>query len=148
MRKSRFAALATRDGGRKRSDAVQAAESQLATMEGDYIAEADRLIAQLNVLSGAARPDVEAIYRVAATLRGLGGAFGYVLVSDIAGSLCDLAERLGAAGQVDPPALLAHAQSLSLLHHRRVKGTGGDGEAQLCEGLARLVARWPAATLP
>jgi hypothetical protein len=148
VKESRFAALAGRDGGRKRADAVQAAENRVASMEGDYIAEADRLIAQLNVLSGATGPDIEAIYRTAATLRGLGGAFGYVLVSEVAGSLCDLTERLGSAGQMDRPALLAHAQSLTLLHHRRVKGNGGDGEAQLCEGLAKLVARWPAAPLP
>ncbi len=148
MSESRFAALANRAGGRKRADVLRAAEARVAAMEGDYITEADRLIERLAALTAATTPDIEAIYREAATLRGLGGAFGYVLVSEVAGSLCDLTERLLSAGQVDRPSMLAHVQSLTLLHHRRVKGDGGSGEAQLCEGLAALVARWPAATLP
>lgn len=148
MSESRFAAMANRPGGKKRADAVRNAETRVATMEGDYIAEADRLIDRLNALTTAPGPDVEAIYREAAALRGLGGTFGYVLVSEVAGSLCELADRLLAAGRVDRASMLAHVQSLTLLHHRRVKGDGGDGEAALCDGLARLVARWPAATLP
>jgi len=145
---SRFAAHAGRPGARRRADAIRAAEARVAAMEGDYIAEADGLIDRLNTLAREPAPDIEAIYREAATLRGLGGVFGYALVSDVAGSLCELADRLLAAAANDRPAILAHIQSLNLLHHRRVKGDGGSGEAELCEGLARLVARWPAATLP
>lgn len=148
MSETRFAKLANRPGGRKRADVVRAAETRVAALEGDYIAEADRLIERLNALTMAAGPDVGAVYREAAALRGLGGTFGYILVSEVAGSLCDLADRLLAAGQVDRPSMLAHVQSLTLLHHRRVKGDGGAGEATLCDGLAKLVARWPAATLP
>ncbi len=148
MSESRFAAQANRPGARRRADVIRAAEARVAAMEGDYITEADRLIARLNALVADASPDIETVYREAATLRGLGGAFDYVLVSEVAGSLCELADRLLAAGASDRPAVLAHVQSLTLLHHRRVKGDGGSGEADLCDGLARLVARWPAATLP
>ncbi len=148
MSESRFAAMANRAGGKRRADAVRAAETKVAALEGDYIAEADRLIDRLSTLTLTSDPDVGEVYRQAAALRGLGGTFGYILVSEVAGSLCDLADRLIAAGQVDRPSMLAHVQSLTLLHHRRVKGDGGSGEAQLCDGLAKLVARWPAATVP
>lgn len=148
MSESRFAAMANRPGGKKRADVVRNAETRVAAMEDDYIAEADRLLDRLDALTTVAGPDVGAIYREAAALRGLGGAFGYILVSEVAGSLCELADRLLAARQVDRPSMLAHVQSLALLHRRRVKGDGGSGEAALCDGLARLVARWPATTLP
>ena len=88
---------------------------------------------------------LKALYRTAHDIRGLGGAAGYPLLTEIAGSLCLLLDRIledGERARVTPlreAAIAMHVRQLRQIEEQGRTGSGDEAGARLVAGL-RAVA--------
>jgi len=147
-------ARASTPGGRSFEELVEAAEAAVQDLRGNYVAERAKSMARLADLAKALIADPAAaatraeIYQIAHDMKGQGTTFGYELVTDLAGALCDLMEGFkdatpdGAAVQ----AIDTHVNALGVVVSRNVQGAGGRQGADLLAGLRKIAARATAAT--
>lgn len=105
--------------------------------------------AQAIVDARAAAPDDLGPYRVlrqsAHNFQGLGGSFGYDLVTEIGRSLGGMLRRADAVRDDVTEAAAAHVEALAAVVRNRVTGEGGPEERRL---VARLAARARAVAPP
>lgn len=93
-------------------------------------------------------PDrLKPLYRVAHDIRGLGGAVGYPLLTEIAGSLCLLLDRIlkdGEQARVTPlrkAAIAMHVRELRQVEGQGRTGSGGEAGARLVAGLRAVTEK-------
>lgn len=83
------------------------------------IDELDRRLQLARSVPGTAPEHLEAAYRLAHDMKGQGATFGYVLISDIGGSLCAMTYDRVEATDGDLCAMLTHVEAArAVLNHR------------------------------
>ena len=90
---------------------------------------------------------VAEIHAIVHELRGLGGTFGYVLVSRIGNSLCRLIEVIDAVDDMSLKVLQAHVDALRAVITTRMKGDGGDLGREIARELDRLTLPYVSQTV-
>jgi chemotaxis protein histidine kinase CheA len=108
---------------------------------GTDIAEA--LSALDRIASGEESEEVtNLIFRVAHDLKGQGTTFGYPLVTEISGLLCDFIRLATPSASADMVSVIrAHLSALSLILKQNIKGEGDAATKQLVEKLALAADR-------
>lgn len=82
------------------------------------------------------------IFRVAHDLKGQGTTFGYPLITQIAGSLCDFIGSAASSPSADLVNVIrAHLSALNLILKQNIKGDGDAAAQQLVEKLALAAGR-------
>ena len=82
------------------------------------------------------------IFRVSHDLKGQGTTFGYPLVTQISGLLCDFMRSADPSPSEDRISVIrAHLAALSLVMKQNIRGDGDDATRQLVEKLALAAAR-------
>ena len=115
----RLAGLVNRPGGITASEAVAAAETNLATIRDRGMEEITATMARILVLGETLRragdPALQAeLYAASNSLVGIAGVFGLGPLGEIAFSLCNLIDRLRAAGLWSSASVQIHLDSMRL----------------------------------
>lgn len=132
-------------GGRRIGDVLAAADNALEASRDGALECMGASVAQLEALTQNPAPgDFARLYPMAAELAGMAGFFETGAFYKAAYSLCELTEKLTAAGLEDWPSARAHVQALRLILN---SGFADGPEAEgLLDGLAALVRKAEAHT--
>lgn len=141
---SRFAELVLQPGGMSMEEAVRAADANLEAIRGRLLASVEAILERMQALGGAHGhgPDGRALndlYALSNTAIGVAGAAGLHALAQVCLSLCELIDRLQAAGAWNGPALRVHLDSLRRLGPG-ASDSGAEQEA-IVAALKRVVAR-------
>lgn len=83
-----------------------------------------------------------AVFRVAHDLKGQGTTFGFPLVTQIAGLLCDFIRSIKSFSSEDSVSVVrAHLSALQLVLKQNIKGEGDEAARQLVDKLALAATR-------
>ena len=145
------AARRTEDDESDMPDAVRKAENAVAALAesflewiGDDISRARTALDAAGARAGDNPDELRAIFEVMHNVKGQGGSFGYGLLTDIAGSLCDyIRQGGGAADEKQLKVIAAHFIALDFVLEKNIQGDGGDIGVQLKAKLDKLIANVP-----
>lgn len=147
MKKSRLSKLIDAGGGTTVLAALRGAEEQTRDMRGEAMAEVERVLSRLEVMTRAApagdvRDWQDEIYALASSLMDISGPFGLEDMCAGAFSLCELTDRQKRAGRCELPPIEVHVAALRLL---RQLEEPRESRKQVLLGLEKLLAREPRA---
>lgn len=147
---TRFAAMASRQGGMPRSDALGRAETFIGNIEGKYPAwvnkDMEMLVAQFDQVhaeEGFTVETHEKTYRLAGRIRDLGGTFGYNLTTSVGDSMCELIFRLAEGQTYSRDAIDAHVNALHIVCTPQFKGVPLSSVSELIDSLSKMVNGFP-----
>lgn len=136
--------------GRARLDpaVLDRAEKAVEKIQHEYTDWADEDIAAFDVALAALRQDgcdqtaiLQELYRLSHDMKGQGGSFGYVMMSEIAASLNDFIAGRTILVPLDIEVVDAHVAALRAVYAQRVRDDGGMTGRALLAGLGKLAAR-------
>ncbi|MEQ9126326.1 MAG: Hpt domain-containing protein, partial [Alphaproteobacteria bacterium] len=115
------------DAVRKAEDAVAALAESFLEWIGADISRARTALEAAGATAGDNRDDLRTIFEVMHNVKGQGGSFGYGLLTDIAGSLCDyMRQGEGTADEKQLKVVTAHFIALDFVLEKNIQGDGGD----------------------
>lgn len=87
------------------------------------------------------RPDslVTEIFDLAHNIKGLGGSFGYYLMTDIASSLCEYVRYVDKVSDVHTHIIVAHVLAMDVVISREIEGSGGDEGNEIIARLHKMI---------
>ena len=128
--------------------AIKRAEDSLAAMSGEFeawlqieLTKLEEAHAEINK-SDAGEPELEAFYRRAHDLKGLGTTYGDPIVSQFAASLCRLVDSPEGRAKAVPKLLDTHVMAIQAAVRQQVKDTDHPIGRALLEELAGQVAKY------
>lgn len=130
---------------------LKTAEAEIDRLKLDFEASLDAEIVKLRQAFERIAADVGAseelavLYRRAHDLKGQGTSFGYPLVTEFAGSLCQLTKQRDRLDRQQVALVRIHVDALATVAKNHVRGDGGAIGKALRDSLARAVARVSAA---
>ena len=113
------------------ADAVARAEAALKGLAAEYERRAAQDVVRLKaslaeLRAGApAQPVWDALHRVAHDMKGQGGTFDYLLISDVADRLCGFLKRTTPDAQA-APSIGAFVEALATVLNTKLTGSGGE----------------------
>ncbi len=115
----RLAGLVNQPGGITVSEAVAAAETNLATIRDRGLEEITAIMLRIQALGESLRVTPDAalqmeLYKASNSLVGIAGVFGLGGLGEVAFSLCNLLDRLRATGLWSFPSVRIHLDSMRL----------------------------------
>ncbi|WP_158744828.1 hypothetical protein [Acidisphaera sp. L21] len=143
----RLSGLVNRPGGITVSEAVVAAEANLATIRVRGLDEITSTLAKIQTIGEALRAGPNPVkqtelYDLSNILVGVCGVFGMGGLGEVAFSLCSLLDRMREAGVWSMPSVQTHLDSLRLLHSATLEPAA---MAAVTAALRQVVERVPAA---
>jgi hypothetical protein len=133
-------------GGSDQDAAVAAAESAIAALAEKYVVWVrDDLTAARAAFAkaGETLPDnseaIGEIFAVCHNIKGQGSSFGYQLMTNIGGSLCDYIRDCEPTSEAGLKVIEAHLAALEFVIDREIKGDGGDAGQGLIDKLKGYV---------
>ncbi len=126
------------------AERLAVAEAQVEALADSFESWARGDLAALQVaLQGAGqmsrrRQEFDRIFQVAHDMKGQGSTFGYNLLTEIAGSLCDFLRRLTDPTDADLVVVRHHVSALNVVLEQRIKGSGGELGQQIIARLRQL----------
>lgn len=128
-------------GGVSVDDAMKRAERAVENYRGEAMAQMNGLIRKLEQgVQSRSEAEAKAVYQLALDVLNIAGLY-HPAICRVANSLCDLAQRMSAAGRWDWPSVGVHVSSMRLLTERS-DDTDPATQAVL-RGLASVVAKFP-----
>lgn len=87
------------------------------------------------------KPDslINEIFDLAHNIKGLGGSFGYYLMTDIASSLCEYVRYMEKVSDVHADVISAHATAMDVVISEEIEGTGGDEGNEIIVRLQKMI---------
>ncbi|MBL4802739.1 MAG: Hpt domain-containing protein [Emcibacter sp.] len=103
----------------------------------------DKLRAHLQLLEqeSAYKPDdlLTEIFDLSHNIKGLGGSFGYYLMTDIATSLCEYLRFKDNISDLQTDIITAHVKSMDVVLTEEIGGSGGEQGNQILEQLQKII---------
>ncbi len=142
---NRLAKMIREPGGVRVEDALRDAESNLETLRDGCLESIDSRLAGIEQLhrqteAGASLEQMDAMYAQASDIHSVAGVFGLGELGQAAFSLCELVDRLRAAGRWDAKAVEVHLNALRLF---REPSPHPAAATAVLEGLGRVTNRIP-----
>ena len=87
------------------------------------------------------RPDnlVSEIYHLTHDIKGLGGSFGYYLMTDIATSLCDYVGYEESISDLNLPIIVAHITAMDVVLSEEIEESGGERGNKIIAHLQNMI---------
>ncbi len=128
---------------RETADRLKAAEAAVGELSKEFVefAQEDLDLAQKSLNSAKETPNNRAeimatYYTAIHNIKGLGGSFGYSLVTSVANSNCRLLTYLNAEDEQVLRLCEAHIVTLDMILSKNIKGDGGDAGDQIVAKLS------------
>lgn len=88
------------------------------------------------------RPDtlISEIFDLSHNIKGLGGSFGYYLMTDIASSLCDYVRYEEKVSNVKTEIIIAHVTAMDVVISEEIEGSGGDEGNKIITRLQHMIS--------
>jgi hypothetical protein len=140
--KYRLTKMLAEAGGKTVGDAIREAEARVDSLADDCLLSVDGSLGEIDrafatLARGYDTAALTALYEASNSLVGIAAAAKLVALDRAAYSLCDLADRMGAAGVFDREALAVHVHALHLF--RAHEASSGDFDAtSVLIGLRRV----------
>jgi len=124
------------------------AEKVVERIQSDYTQWADEDLGALEAALAALQAgdgDNEAIirdlYRISLDIKGSGGSFGFLMMSEVAASLNEFLSRRTAFSTLDIEVVASHVSALRAVYVEAVRDDGGNTGRALLLGLQKLVEK-------
>jgi chemotaxis protein histidine kinase CheA len=101
----------------------------------------EKALADVRSDHGAQEACIKEIFRRAMDMKGQGGSFGYVLITQIGDLLKKFTEDLQQVSARDIDIITAHVNAMKVVIAQDIKGDGGKVGAEIVAGLARLTGK-------
>lgn len=131
------------------------AEKVIENIQATYTEWADEELVMLDavvarLVSGASdqNADIKALYTLSLDMKGSGGSFGYVMMSEVAASLNDFLQEKEVLGKLDIEVVAAHVSALRAIYAESIRDDGGNMGRALLVGLEKIVAKANATAAP
>jgi chemotaxis protein histidine kinase CheA len=87
------------------------------------------------------KPDslVSEIFDLAHNIKGLGGSFGYYLMTDIASSLCEYVRYMDRVSDIRTDIISAHVTAMDVVIAEEIEGSGGEEGNEIIVRLQKLI---------
>ncbi len=82
---------------------------------------------------------VAEIFDLAHNIKGLGGSFGYYLMTDIASSLCEYVRYMDKITDVHTDVIVAHVAAMDVVIYQEIEGSGGDEGNEIIVRLQKMI---------
>ena len=105
----------------------------------------DDVVARLTAGDGYQADDIKELYTLSLDMKGSGGSFGYIMMSEVAASLHDFLQDKKALGKLDIEVVAAHVSALRAIYVESIRDDGGRTGRALLVGLEKIVAKANAA---
>ncbi|MDA0652751.1 MAG: Hpt domain-containing protein [Proteobacteria bacterium] len=90
-------------------------------------------------------PIVKDLYRISLDLKGSGGSFGFLMMSEVAGSLNDFLSSRPDLTRLDIDVVASHVSALRAIYVESIRDDGGNTGRSLLVGLMKLIEKVNAA---
>ena len=127
---------------------LQRAEKVVERIQSDYTEWADEDLAALEVALAdllAGKDDqaaaVKDLYRISLDIKGSGGSFGFLMMSEVAGSLNDFLSSRTDFTRLDIDVVASHVSALRAIYVESIRDDGGNTGRALLIGLQKLIAK-------
>lgn len=141
---TQFHKLARREGGVPRDKAIEQANANIEEIKPGFEAWLGKELQSLNVImkkvsAGEAQPDWPELANFhCRQLRDVGTTMGLALLTFIAGSLCELLDRISAGAKYDLDSVTCHVDSLFLARQKPYRNMRPDQLPDLTSGLRQI----------
>lgn len=81
------------------------------------------------------------IFDLSHNIKGLGGSFGYYLMTDIASSLCEYVRYIEKVTDVRTDIITAHVTAMNVVIEEEIEGSGGDEGNEIIIRLQKLIEK-------
>lgn len=133
-------------------DAVREAEAAVAALADNFlewinedIDRAKEALAGAQDKPGDNQPELREIFGVVHNVKGQGGSFGYDLLTEIGGSLCNyLRAEAASADEKQLRVIAGHFAAMDFVLEKNIRGSGDAIGDRLIGKIAKLVANIPA----
>jgi hypothetical protein len=120
---------------------VEKIQAEYTDWADEDIAAFDAVVAELRAEGSDQDIAVRKLYRLSLDMKGQGGSFGFIMMSEVAASLNDFIAKRKKLSRLDIDVIDAHVSALHAVYGQRVRGDGGKTGRALLVGLEKLVAR-------
>ncbi len=136
--------------GRVKPDgqAIQRAEAAIKKIGEDFptwalcdLEELDKALAAARIDPDRQEEYIIQIFRRAMDLTGLGGSFGYDLISQVGDSLKKFTESRSEASPRDVEIIAAHINAMRMVMDQDIRGDGGEVGRDIVDGLYKLTTK-------
>lgn len=79
------------------------------------------------------------IFDLAHNIKGLGGSFGYFLMTDIAASLCDYVRNVENIADMKIEIIFAHVTAMDVVISKEIEGSGGETGNEIIVRLQEII---------
>ena len=131
---------------------LQRAESVVEKIKTDYTEWADDDLGALetalaNLQSGSGDPaeTTKDLFRISLDIKGSGGSFGFLMMSEVACSLNDFLEEREVLKALDIDVVASHVSALHAIYAESIRDDGGNTGRALLVGLQKLIQKADAA---
>lgn len=107
----------------------------------EELAALDAVVERLSSENSDQDSDIKALYTLSLDMKGSGGSFGYVMMSEVAASLNDFLQQKKALTKLDIEVVAAHVSALRAIYAEAIRDDGGDTGRALLVGLEKIVAK-------
>lgn len=112
----------------------------------EYVLELQSLLAELRSDPSESKKKLEEMYMIAHSLKGNGGTFGFILITNIAHLLCLLLDKVSVPpDEFTLQAIEVHITSLGTVNTNKLSGDGGEIGNSLLDGLDQIHEKWECA---
>ena len=127
---------------------LKRAEQVIENIQATYTDWADEELEALDavvarLVSGASdqSADLKKLYTLSLDMKGSGGSFGYLMMSEVAASLNDFLQGKEALEKLDIEVVAAHVSALRAIYAESIRDDGGNMGRALLVGLEKIVAK-------
>jgi hypothetical protein len=92
------------------------------------------------------KTELKALYTLSLDMKGAGGSFGFVMMSEVAASLNDFLQQRETLSKLDIEVVAAHVSALRAIYAESIRDDGGKMGRALLVGLEKIVAKANAST--
>lgn len=131
---------------------LQRAEKVVENIQRDYTEWADEDLGALEEAAAALQSgegDREAVvkdlYRISLDIKGSGGSFGFLMMSEVAASLNEFLAKRSELAALDIDVIASHVSALRAIYVESVRDDGGNIGRALLVGLQKLIEKADAA---
>ena len=120
---------------------VERIQSEYTEWADDDLGALEAALASLQAGDGDTEPFVKDLFRLSLDIKGSGGSFGFLMMSEVAASLNDFLGSRAELTALDRDVVAQHVSALRAIYVESIRDDGGNTGRALLVGLQKLVEK-------